>query len=109
MALALAGAIDALLLLIEARDVPGKLRQMRLDLEAQRPFRVGAISRANVPFQTITNAYADQLGGLGDDQTKATLIREIEPLWEATRALGINLVRDLRASAGRSGSKPPRP
>jgi hypothetical protein len=40
-ALALAGAVDALLGLVEDRDIEGKLRQMLSDLEAGRTFRLG--------------------------------------------------------------------
>ena len=131
MALALAGAIDALLRLVEARDIPSKLQKMLADFEAGRPIRSGPVMGRNQPFQTITDAYAGDLGNLGGDlpfrvarfvthsygihldllrltgdqddaQSKVALIREIEPLWDETRAVGQALVGDLRALAGLS-------
>jgi hypothetical protein len=85
----------------------------------------------NRPFETITDSYAGDLGSLGGDlpfrvarfvthscgihldllrlsgdqddaQAKATLSREIIPLWGKTRSLGIGLVEDLQTAAGRS-------
>ena len=129
MALALAGAIDALLRLIEARDVTGKLSRMLRDLEAGRSTLIEYPEAENLPFRTITNSFAGQIGSLRGDlpfrvarflthtygvhldlqrlngspdiPRAAALIREIQPLWNEAKSLGDGLVRDLRASAGR--------
>lgn len=129
MALALAGAIDALLRLIEVRDVPGELGRALPELEASRPVRFGSLVGENAPFQAITLSFAGQIGSLGDDLpfrvarfltysqglqddmqqlrsqdcdvlAKATLIRNLSPLWQETEQLGIDLVRDLRVVGG---------
>ena len=134
MALALAGAIDALLRLIETRDIPVKIEQMIADLEAGRPLRIGLLNGPNRPFMTITDAYAGEIGSLGGDlpfrvarflthtyganldvlrlasneddtETKIQLIRELGPLWDQTRSLGIGLVEDLQVSSGRSAAR----
>ncbi|WP_428391114.1 hypothetical protein [Lichenicoccus sp.] len=129
MALALAGAIDALLHLVEARDISGKLATMHDDFEAGRPVRSAPVMGPNQPFQTITEAYAGDLGNLGGDlpfrvarfvthsygiqldllrlsgdaddvKIKLALIREIGTLWQETSAVGQALVADLRSVAG---------
>ena len=133
MALALAGAVDALLRLVEQRDVASKLEAFLPELEAGRPVRIAALMGANVPFQTITNAYAGQIGSLGGDlpfrvarflthsygvhldmmrladgdeapHAKAAMIRELQPLWAQTSSLGDGLVDDLCKSVGRKAS-----
>jgi hypothetical protein len=129
MALALAGAIDALLRLIEVRNVPGELEQALPELEAGRPVQFSSLVGENAPFQTITLSFAGQIGSLGDDlpfrvarfltysqclqddmerlasneygaSAKAMLIRNIGPLWSETRLLGTGLVQDLRTIGG---------
>ena len=135
MALALAGAIDALLRLVASRDIGAKLDAMLADFEAGRPVRSGPVMGSNQPFRTITDAYAGNLGNLGGDlpfrvarfvthaygihldllrltgdqddaPTKAMLIREVGPLWDETSVLGHALVADLRAVAGLSAAPP---
>ena len=129
MALALAGAIDALLGLIEARDMTGELLGAVEVLEAGRRVEFGSLIRDNAPFQAITLSYANQIGGLRGDlpfrvarfltysqglqhdlarlgqhedapQVQAMLIRRMNPLWRETQALGVGLVADLRVAAG---------
>ncbi len=129
MALALAGAIDALLGLIEARDMTEELLGALDALEAGRRVEFGSLIRDNAPFQAITLSYANQIGGLRGDlpfrvarfltysqglqhdlarlgqhedapQVQAMLIRRMNPLWQETQALGVGLVADLRTAAG---------
>ncbi|MGI4976288.1 MAG: hypothetical protein ACRYG6_05025 [Janthinobacterium lividum] len=129
MTLALAGAIDALMGLIEARDMTGELVGALEALDAGRPVEFGSLIRDNAPFQAITLHYANQIGGLGGDlpfrvarfltysqglqhdlarlgqqqdkpQVQAMLIRRMNPLWQETRTLGVRLVADLRKASG---------
>ncbi len=129
MALAIAGAIDALLGLIETRGMIEELWQAVDELDAGRPVAFASLIRENGPFQAITLSYADQLGSLGADlpfrvarflthsqgllhdlgrldenapdlRVQAMLIRRMRPLWEQTETLGTELVKDLRRSAG---------
>ena len=129
MALALAGAIDALLDLIETRDMIMELSGALGELEAGRPVQFGSLIRDNAPFQAITLSYSNQLGSLGGDlpfrvarflthnqgllhdlarldentdqpQVQAMLIRRMRPLWEKTQVLGTALIGDLRRTAG---------
>ncbi len=129
MALALAGAIDALIGLIEMRQMTQELWGALPDLDAGRPVEFVALIGENAPFQAITLSYAAQLGNLGGDlpfrvarfltfsqglthdliglaqnkdnpATQAKLIRTMRPLWEGTRTLGVMLVTDLRRAAG---------
>ncbi len=129
MALALAGAIDALLGLIEARNMMAELLGALEALDAGRAVEVGSLIRDNAPFQAITLSCAGRLGGLRDDlpfrvarfltysqglqhdlgrldqdrdrpQVQAMLIRRTSPLWEETRTLGTGVVADLREAAG---------
>ena len=132
MALALAGAIDALLGLIEARRMTAELMEALVALEAGRPVEFGSLIHDNAPFQAITLAYASRIGGLGGDlpfrvarfltysqglqhdlgrldqgkdkpQMQATLIKRMEPLWDHTQQLGTGLVTDLRhVASGRT-------
>ncbi len=133
MALAIAGAIDALLGLIEARDMIPELWEALAELDAGRPVAFGSLIRDNAPFQKITLSYANQLGGLGGDlpfrvarfltysqgllhdlgrldastdqpQAQAMLIRRMRPLWEKTHDLGTALIKDLRGAAGLGAS-----
>lgn len=129
MALAIAGAIDAMLGLIETRDMITELREALDELDAGRPVQFGSLIRENAPFQAITLAYASQVGSLGGDlpfrvarfltynqgllhdlgrldentdkpQVQAMLIRRMRPLWQQTDALGTKLIQDLRKAAG---------
>ncbi len=129
MALAIAGAINALLTLIEARDMIAELWAALGELEAGRPVQFGSLIRDNGPFQAITLSYASQIGSLGGDlpfrvarfltynqgllhdlsrldenvdrpQVQAMLIRRMQPLWERTHVLGTALIEDLRGAAG---------
>ena len=129
MALAIAGAIDAMLGLIETRDMTTELREALGELDAGRPVQFGSLIRENAPFQAITLAYVSQVGSLGGDlpfrvarfltynqgllhdigrldentdkpQVQAMLIRRMRPLWEQTHALGTTLSQDLRKAAG---------
>ncbi|MGI3778971.1 MAG: hypothetical protein ACRYGC_16895 [Janthinobacterium lividum] len=129
MTLALAGAIDALLGLIQARNMTAELLGALEALEAGRRVEFGSLIRDNAPFQAITLHYANQIGGLGGDlpfrvarfltysqglqhdlgrleqqednpQVQAMLIRRMNPLWQETQALGVCLVADLRKAAG---------
>ncbi|MGI4799201.1 MAG: hypothetical protein ACRYG8_35215 [Janthinobacterium lividum] len=129
MALALAGAIDAMLGLIETRNMTTELWEALGELEAGRPVEFGSLIHDNAPFQAITLSYANQLGGLRGDlpfrvarfltysqglqhdlgrfgqcadkpRTQAMLIRRMSPLWQETRKLGTDLVADLRKAAG---------
>lgn len=129
MALAIAGAIDALLGLIEARDMITELWEALGELDAGRPVQFGSLIRDNSPFQSITLSYASQIGSLGGDlpfrvarfltynqgllhdlgrldenmdkpQVQAMLIRRMRPLWEKTHVLGTALIEDLRRAAG---------
>ena len=133
MALALAGAIDALIGLIEAREMTAELRDALVRLDAGHPVEFGSVIRDNAPFRAITLAYADRIGGLGGDlafrtarfltymqglqhdldrlrehaqepRTQALLIRRMSPLWLETQRIGTALVTDLR----RLAQKPPR-
>jgi hypothetical protein len=128
MALALAGAIDALLGLIETRGMIAELWEALETLDAGKPVEFGSLIRDNGPFQAITLAYVNEIGGLGGDlpfqvarfltytqglqhdlsrldqdrdkpRVQAMLIRRMSPLWEHTQALGWSLVADLRAAA----------
>ncbi len=132
MAMALAGAIEALLGLIEARDMTGELVGALEALDAGHPVEFGSLVRDNEPFQAITLHYANQIGGLGGDlpfrvarfltyiqglqhdlgrldrhqdkpQVQAMLIRRMNPLWQETQALGVGLVADLRKATGERG------
>ena len=129
MALALAGAIDAMLGLIEARDMITEISEALGELEAGRPVQFASLISDNAPFQAITLSYANQLGNLGGDlpfrvarfltynqgllhdlghlgentdkpQVQAMLIRRMQPLWEKTHVLGTTLIEDLRKAAG---------
>lgn len=129
MALALAGAIDALLGLIETRRMTVELLEALPELDAGHAVEFGSLIRDNAPFQAITLSYANRIGGLGGDlpfrvarfltysqglqhdltrldqqadnpRTQAMLIRRMEPLWGYTQELGISLVADLRTAAG---------
>ena len=129
MALALAGAIDALLGLIETRNMTAELWGALERLEAEHPVEFVSLIRDNAPFQAITLSYTDQIGGLRGDlpfrvarfltysqglqhdlgrlgenkdkpQMQAMLIRRMSPLWEETQKLGMSLVTDLREAAG---------
>ncbi len=132
MALALAGAIDALLGLIEARGMTAELTGALQELDAGRPVVFGSLVGDNDPFKTITLAYADQIGHLGRDlpfrvarfltysqellhdlarldrhqdapPMQAMLIRRMGPVWEMTEELGRGLVGDLRQEAAARG------
>ena len=129
MALALAGAIDALLGLIETRQMTQELWTALKELDAGRSVEFAALIGENAPFQAITLSYTDQLGNLGGDlpfrvarfltfnqglqhdlnrldgsrdrpEVQAMLIRTMRPLWETTHSLGVTLVADLRHAAG---------
>ncbi len=129
MALALAGAIDALLGLIEMRNMTEEIWEALERLEAGQAVELGSLIRDNAPFRAITLSYANQLGGLGGDlpfrvarfltfsqglqhdldrlhqnndtpEMQAVLIRRMKPLWDNTREIGTRLVVDLRAAAG---------
>jgi hypothetical protein len=129
MALAIAGAIDALLGLIETRDMITELREALGELDAGRSVQFGSLIRDNAPFQAITLSHASQIGSLGGDlpfrvarfltynqgllhdlghldentdkpQVQAMLIRRMGPLWEKTHVLGTKLIEDLRKAAG---------
>ncbi len=129
MALAIAGAIDAMLGLIETRDMIKELWEALGELDAGQPVQFGSLIRDNAPFQAITLAYASQIGNLGGDlpfrvarfltynqgllhdlgrldgntdkpQVQAMLIRRMRPLWEKTHVLGTKLIEDLRTAAG---------
>ena len=129
MALAIAGAVDALLGLIETRDMIPELWGALGELDAGRPVHFGSLIRGNAPFQAIALSYANQIGTLGGDlpfrvarfltynqgllhdlgrldentdkpEMQAMLIRRMRPLWEKTHALGTALTKDLRKSAG---------
>ena len=131
MALALAGAIDALLGLIETRRMTQELVAALAALDAGRSIEFGALIGENGPFQAITLSYAGQLGdlpfrvarfltfnqGLQHDlvrldrsrdrpEVQAVLIRQMRPLWETTEALGTQRVTDLRHAA--EGRRPGR-
>jgi len=137
MALALAGAVDALLGLIEARDMIPELWNALGELDAGRSVPFGSLIRDNAPFQAITLSYAKQIGSLGGDlpfrvarfltysqgllhdlarldentdkpQVQAMLIRRMRPLWETTHVLGTTLIDDLRKAGGIRGPVPRR-
>ncbi len=135
MALALAGAVDALLGLIETRQMTEELWTALAELDAGHSVEFGALISDNAPFQAITLSYAGQLGNLGGDlpfrvarfltfsqglqhdlarldqsrdrpDVQAMLIRRMSPLWEKTKALGVTLVADLRqAASGRRAGR----
>jgi hypothetical protein len=67
MALAIAGAIDAMLGLIKTRDMMTALREPQGELDAGQPVQFGSLILDNAPFQAITLAYASQIGSLGGD------------------------------------------
>jgi hypothetical protein len=127
MALAIAGAIDAMLGLIKTRDMMTALREPQGELDAGQPVQFGSLILDNAPFQAITLAYASQIGSLGgdlplrvarfltynwgllhdrgrlDDDTdkppvQAMLIRRMRPLWKTTHVLGTKLIKDLRTA-----------
>ena len=129
MALALAGAIDALLRLIEARRMPVELEAALGELEAGRRVEFATLINDNAPFQAITLSYANQIGNLGRElpfrvarflthcqglqhdierlgrgsdqpRTQAALIRAMLPLWTETGRLGGELVIELKAAGG---------
>lgn len=129
MALALAGAIEALLGLIEARRMVEELQGAVDALEAGQTLDFVSTVSENAPFQAITMAYAARLGDLGGDlpfrvarflcysqglqhdlvrleesrgapRIQAALIRRMAPLWDHTRSLGLALAADLKAGAG---------
>ncbi len=129
MALALAGAIDALLRLIETRRMTVELDAALDELEAGRPVEFATLINENAPFQAITLSYANQIGNLGQELpfrvarfltycqglqhdierlgrgadrpcTQAALIRAMQPLWLETWGLGQELVRELKAAGG---------
>ncbi len=129
MALALAGAIDALLRLIETRRMTAELDAALGELEAGRPVEFATLINENAPFQAITLSYANQIGNLGEElpfrvarfltycqglqhdierlgrgadqpYTQATLIRAMRPLWLETWRLGQELVRELKVAGG---------
>ncbi|MBE7211573.1 MAG: hypothetical protein INR65_11190 [Gluconacetobacter diazotrophicus] len=132
MALALAGAIDAILGLIAARGMVADLGTAQAVLEAGGETDFPSLVGDNLPFQSITMAYNNRIGDLGGELAfrvarflcfehglrqdlmrlqeaagqpalQAGLIARMEPLWEETRCLGEGLVRDLRTLAGRGG------
>ena len=135
MALALAGAVDAMLGLIETRRMTDELWRALAELDAGRSVEFGALIGENAPFHAITLSYAGQIGNLGGDlpfrvarfltfnqglqhdlvrldgsrdrpEVQAMLIRQMRPLWERTEALGVKLVADLRhAAEGRRSSR----
>ena len=136
MALALAGAVDAMLRLVEARGLIAKLARIEDDLRAGVPVQVGRLIEDNRPFNVITDAYAGEIGTLGGDlpfrfarfvtytagiyhdvqrltgpddtdATKLALLREMEPFWRSMEELGTGLVADLRKAGGQAG--PDRP
>ena len=139
MALALAGAVDALLGLIETRRMTEELWMALAELDAGRGVEFNALISENAPFQAITLSYSGQLGNLGGDlpfrvarfltfnqglqhdlvrldssrdrpDVQAMLIRQMQPLWERTEALGVTLVSDLRqAGEGRRPGRRRRP
>lgn len=129
MALALAGAVDALLSLIETRDMVGELIGAHDRLEAGERVTFGSLVGQSQSFWTITMAQATRIGELGGElpfrvsrfltfsegllqdlarleqnadqpQLQAMLIRRMEPVWLQTEALGKQLVSDLREEAG---------
>ena len=129
MALAIAGAVDALLGLIAARRMTEELQSALADLEAGRVVEFSALVGDNAPFSTITLSYANQIGDLGGDlpfkvarfltynqgllhdlarleqnrdrpDVQARMIRLMGPLWQITRALGEELTTELRQAAG---------
>ncbi len=57
MALAIAGAIDAMLGLIETRGMIKELWEALGELDAGQPVQFGSLIRDNAPFQAITLAY----------------------------------------------------
>ena len=133
MALALAGAIDAMLGLIEARDMTAEIARAMPELEAGHAVEFRTLVGDNAPFRTITMAYAETLGALGGDlpfrvarfltwteglqqdlraleqsdgrpERQAALVRQMNDLWPRTDALGRGLVTDLRRLGnGRAG------
>ena len=129
MALALAGAIDALLRLIETRRMTVELDAALAALEAGTPVEFATLINENAPFQAITLSYANQIGNLGRElpfrvarfltycqglqhdierlgrgadqpRTPAAVIRAMQPLWLETGRLGQELVRELKAAGG---------
>ena len=129
MALALAGAIDALLSLIEMRNMAEEFIRVLPELDAGIAVEFSRLIGENAPFQAITLSYANRLGDLGGDLpfrvarfltyneglqhdlhrldqnrdrpvVQAMLIRNMRPLWETTRELGTSLVADLHKAAG---------
>ena len=129
MALALAGAIDALLGLIKTRRMIDEFNVALAELEAGRCYEFASLIGENVPFQTVTLSYADRLGDLGGElpfrvarfltynqglqhdlarleqnrdkpDIQARLIHAMQPLWETTRELGESLTVELRKAAG---------
>ncbi len=135
MALALAGAIDAMLGLVEARRMIDELGAALAELDAGHSVEFGALIGENAPFQAITLSFAGQIGNLGGDlpfrvarfltfiqglihdlvrldrsrdkpEVQAMLIRSMRPLWEMTRPLGMTLVADLRQVGARRRPAP---
>ena len=130
MALALAGAIDALLGLIETRGMIVELWTALEELDAGRSVEFASIIGDNAPFQAITLSYANQIGQLGRTlpfrvarfltychglqhdlarldrnadrpHVQARLIRLMQPIWIKTETLGTSLVADLKQAGGR--------
>ena len=131
MALALAGAIDALLSLIATREMIAELWSSLDRLDAGRPNTFGSLIGESTTFRTITLAYASQIGHLGADlpfrvarflayaealthdlsrldrnvdepEVQAMLIRRMRLVWLQTEELGTGLVTDLKRQASRT-------
>lgn len=129
MALALAGAFDAILSLIETRSMIPHLLASLPDLERGVRVEFSSLIHENASFKAITSAYVDQIGHLGGDlpfrtagfmtnvdmltqdlvrlethsdrpEAQALLIRSMGPVWDNTLLIGTALVRDLRERGG---------
>ncbi|NPD70364.1 hypothetical protein HN018_19355 [Lichenicola cladoniae] len=135
MALALAGAIDALLSLIATREMIQELMESLEPLDAGQHVTFGSIIGENAAFKTMTLAYADRIGHLGHDlpfrvarflaytegllhdlarlnqngdkpQVQAMLIRRMKPVWLQTETLGKGLVLDLKREGASRSRRP---